>query len=351
MIAGEVAERLSGFTMRASGLSFWTDMNRTAFQMEFAGFLAENANRGFDQIDAPLRKMFQDRGITAADWDLLRDPAAMFTAKNGATFISPFHWLEHQTTLPRVEAEGLSMRLQMAIEEQLEFAVPTANIEGRARVLFNTVPGTIAGELARSTMMYKSFALSLTLNQYRRFMAIPTPLGRAKYAAAMSTGLIVLGGLAVQLKEVAKGNDPRPMDNGKFWMAALFQGGGLGIFGDFFSAKESRVGGGLAQTLAGPVVGMADSVGDVLFHPSGRSVANFVRYNTPVASSLWPTRVAFDRLVADQLQAFLDPDAETQWRRQMRKRERDYGTAAWWQRGARSPDRAPDLSNAIGGNQ
>lgn len=359
--AGEIAERLTDFTMRASGLSFWTDMNKTAFQMEFAGYMADNAARAFDQVDAPLQRLFQERGITPADWDLLRDPDTLFDA-NGATFLSPIHWLERQSSLPRAEAEGLAMRVQMMVEEQLEYAVPTANIEGRARVLGDTAPGTFAGELLRSTLMYKSFALSLTLNQYRRFMAHPTPMSRAVYAAKMSAGLLVLGGMAVQLKEVAKGNDPRPMDEGKFWMAALFQGGGVGIFGDFFSSETSRVGGGLAETLAGPVAGMASAVirpvasnadravrgDDSLL---GRDVANFTRFNTPVASSLWYTRLAFDRLVADQLQDFLDPEAQSLWRRQMRRRERDYGTRSFWPRGATMPERPPDLSNALGASR
>ncbi|MGB1390970.1 MAG: hypothetical protein ACPG61_19005, partial [Paracoccaceae bacterium] len=145
LVAGEFAGRLSDFVMRASGLSFWTDMNRTAFQMEFAGFLADNAARSFDAIDAPLRNMLSRRGITAQDWDLLRDPNAMFTEPGGGTFITPFHWLEHQTTLPRAEAEGLAMRLQMAIEEQLEFAVPTANVEMRALTIGDNAPGSIMG--------------------------------------------------------------------------------------------------------------------------------------------------------------------------------------------------------------
>lgn len=360
VVAGEFAERVSGFTMRASGLSFWTDMNKIAFQMEMAGFMAENAMRQFDEIDAPLRKLFEDRGISPADWDYLRTPDAMFRADNGATFIAPFHWLEHQTSLPRAEAEGLAMRLQMAIEEQLERAIPTATIEGRARMLGDTAPGTIAGEIARSTAMYKSFSVSLMLNQYRRFVSIPTPIGKAKYAAGVSGGLLVLGALAVQLKEMVKGNDPRPMDNWTFFKAALLQGGGIGIFGDFFAAEMSRTGGGVGEAAMGPVLGFAGAVikpfaanfGSIIDGKSthfGRDISTFVRRNTPVASSLWPTRVAYDRIVADTLQSFLDPDAEAQWRRQMRQRERDYGTSTWWDRGAATPSRAPDLTNVIGG--
>ena len=61
---------------------------------------------------------------------------------------------------------------------------------------------------------------------------------------SLSAQLMLLGGLAVQLKEIAKGNDPRPMDSAEFWLAAVMQGGGLGIFGDFFSASTSRTGAG-----------------------------------------------------------------------------------------------------------
>jgi len=356
--APEIAERISGFTMRASGLAFWTDMNKMAFQMEFGGMLAENADKAFGDLPEQLQGLFNQRKITASDWDKLRDPASMFAPDPDTTFISPMHWLEHTTT-PRAEAEGLAMRLQMLIEEQLEFAVPTASVEGRALMVGDTKPGTFSGELLRSSTMYKGFALSLTLGQIRRHNSIPTTLGRAKYAAQMSAGLLVLGGVAVQLKEMAKGRDPRPINEGKFWMAAAFQGGGLGIFGDFFASETSRSGGGIAETLAGPVAGFASDVikpiasnvtrvvegKDTTF---GRDASNLLRYNTPVASSLWYQRLAFDRLVADQVQSLLDPDAEAVWRRQEKKRERDFGTETWWGRGETLPERGPDLSNALG---
>lgn len=359
-MTNETVHRVTSFTIRASLLSFWTDMNKMAFRQEFAGYLAGNADRVFDAIDEPLRRMFQERGITAADWDALRAPEGLFTSRTGATFISPMHWREHQTGLPGAEAEGLAMRVQMMIEEQLEYAVPTMRLEGRARTIGDTRPGTFAGELLRSSTMFKGFALSLTIGQYRRFMALPTGLDRAAYAAQMVAGLTLLGALSVQLKEMSKGRDPRPMGDLAFWGAAFMQGGGVGIFGDFFASETNRFGGGLASTMAGPVVGLGGQLinlpmsnltrgatGDSTY--AGRDLSSMVRYNTPVLSSLWYQRAAFDRLVADQLQAFLDPEAEELWRRQERRRERDYGSATWWERGAALPDRLPDLSNAIGG--
>lgn len=359
VIGGEFAERVSGFTMRASGLSFWTDQHRLAFQMEFAGHLADNAGHSLDQVDDSLRRTLQNRGITSADWDALRAPAGRFTDPgSGADFIAPFYWLEHQTSMPRAEAEGLAFRIQAVIEEQLEYAIPTATLEGRARLIGDTKPGTVSGELLRSTATYKSFAMSLTLGQIRRFNDLPTPIDKFKYATSMGAGLFLLGAVAVQLKEISKGRDPRPMTDGKFAMAALFQGGGLGIFGDFFASETSRAGGGLAETIAGPVAGFG---GDVIGLAAsnitsavegqdmnlGRDLANFARYNTPVASSLWYGRAAYDRGVADTLQRWLDPEAETQFRRLEQRRERDYGNSSFWPAGSPLPARAPDLSNAM----
>ena len=358
MIGNGIPERLAGFTLRASGLSFITDMRKVAFQMEFAGYLADHADMGWAALPEPLRRAMDARGITAADWDLLRDPAGRFRAPNGGDFISPIYWLEHQTSMPRVEAEGLAMRMQAMIQEQLEFAVPTASVEGRARLQGASAPGTISGELLRSAMSYKSFAVSLTLGQYRRFAQIEGSWNKAKYAAKISTMLIVLGGVAIQLKELAKGNDPRPMTDGKFWMAALMQGGGLGIFGDFFASEQNRMGGGLGQTVAGPVIGfLGDVIQPVAANVTaavkgentrfGRDAAAFVQRNTPVASSLWYARAAYSRIVMDNLSRFLDPEAERLWQRRMRKQAREYGNRPFWEPGDMLPDRAPDFGNAL----
>lgn len=370
MFGSGIPERMAGFTLRATGLSFVTDMRKIAFQMEFSGFLADHANDAFDALPEQVRRrMFEDRGITAADWDMLRDPAHRFVADNGADFISPIYWLHSMEAAgfpgtTREVAEGLAMRLQMSVREQLEYMIPTANLEGRARALDNTRPGSIPGELMRSTFTYKSFAVSLTMGQYRRIAAMRS-YGQNPwtYAAKLSAMMITTGALAVQLKELAKGNDPRPMGSGAFVMASILQGGGLGIFGDFFSATQSRVGNGLASTLAGPVVGLANNVltpissnftAMVNGDPThlGRDAANFIGRNTPFLSSAWYARVAFNRLVVDELRALVDPEADIALRQRMRQQARDYGTEPFISfKGSDEPSRLPDFSNAIGGGQ
>jgi hypothetical protein len=358
--AGGLPDRMAGFTLRATGLSFITDMRKVAFQMEFAGFMADNADRAFAQIDAPLRAIFQNRGITPADWDALRAPEGRFIEDGGADFISPYYWAEAQTRMPEAEARALALRLQMAMQEQLEFAIPTASVEGRALLQGETKPGTASGELLRSSASYKSFSMSLMLGQARRFMAQPTPLAKAKYAAKISAMLWLTGALAVQLKELAKGNDPRPMDEPKFWMAALFQGGGLGIFGDFFQAETSRVGGGIGETLAGPVAGaIGDVLGPIAANATalvqgkdtalGRDMVGLARQNTPFLSSAWYLRTAYSRRVMDELQSLIDPGAQVAFNRKLRALQRDYGTQPFVPtKGSNQPLRLPNFSNAFG---
>lgn len=354
----ELTKRLSAATFRLSGLSFWTDMNRIAFRMEFAAMLGQSAGKTFDQLHPQLRTAFARRGIGAADWDRLRAAENIFSPREGTAFISP-DWMRTHSGLPAGEAEGLAMRLSMLVEEQLEYAVPTAKIGARAALIGDTAPGSFSGELLRSGGMYKGFTFSFTLGQYARMMQRQGVWNRALYAVRLGGGMFVLGALAVQIKQLARGDDPRPMYEPKFLAAALLQSGGIGIFGDFFASANSRVGGGVASTLAGPAIGLIGDVtkltaGNVIDAGAGRDMhlgrdlAQFAGRYTPVASSLWYARAAYQRMVIDQLQNALDPEAEANWRRQTRQRERDYGTRSWWQRGEMLPDRAPDLANTIG---
>jgi len=355
MVGGGVTGRLASITLRASGLNAMTDLRRVAFKLEMAGYLAGNAGREFSEIDMPLRRALEARGFIPGEWDALR--STLFTARNGSTFLAPWHWLENQTALPRAEAEGLALRLQSLFQERQELAIPTASLEGRAAFKGAARPGAIGGEFLNSALMYKSFAISMTLGQMRQLKTIQGAGAAAGYLATFAVAGVLSGALAIQLKELARGNDLRPMSDANFWGAALLQFGGLGIFGDFLSSSTSRIGGGLSETLAGPVVGLAgDVLTPVMSNASravdgkpillGRDTANFVRYQTPVASTLWYSKLAWGRVIGDQLQSVLDPEAEAVWNRQARRQERDYGTRSWWRRGDPAPSRFPDLSNA-----
>jgi hypothetical protein len=351
----ERAARLSDFVMRASGLSKWTEAGRHAFQLEFMGFLADNAALPFDRINPALKLVLDRKGFTAADWDVIRKTE--LHDEDGATFLVP-HELRARDDIAPEQADDLAVRLMSVIHEQTEFAIPSASLEGQAIFFDQTRPGTLIGELARSGFMYKTFGMSVLYNQIRRTMSYEGKWSRAAYGASMMAMVTVMGAVSLQLKELVKGRDPRPMDSPEFLGAAVLQGGGFGIFGDFLSSESNRFGGGIESTLAGPMFGAAGdliSLGitgtkaafgneDVKF---GRELSGFLRYNTPV-TGIWYWSSAFQRGLFDNLQKMMDPEAERAWRDAEKRRVRDYRNPAWWGPGQALPRRSPDLGNVRG---
>ena len=247
----------------------------------------------------------------------------------------------------------------MALVETLtDLAVPVSSTRAKAGLVGGTQPGTLQGELLRSFAQFKNFPVTIFHSHLHRYWMM-SGTNKAKYMANFLVGTAVMGALALQLKDITKGRDPRPMDTPAFWTAAILQGGGLGIFGDFMFSQVNRMGTGLKATVAGPSVGMLDdlrnlSVGNVVELMSGKDtnfgaeLVKFASRYTP-GTSIWYLRAGFERLMFDTVQDWIDPKAAARWRRKSRLYEREYGQQHWWSPGDMTPDRAPNLSNAFGG--
>jgi len=64
--------------------------------------------------------------------------------------------------------------------------------------------------------------------------------------------------------------------------------------------------------------------------------------------SLWYLRAAWERLIADELNLWADPNANARFRRIERRARKEFDQGFWWRPGKTLPDRAPDLSAAGG---
>jgi hypothetical protein len=368
----EITNRITNAVLRLNGLAFITDRARVAVSMAFGSDLADLAGKAFDDLPQNLQNFMASRRIGAREWDAVRDPAAIYTDPTGGRHINA-EWFRVHTSLPEAEAQDIAIRWGALVSDHMEMAIPSASLRGRATLLGDAKPGSLPGEFMRSGPgMYKSFLFSQLFGQIRRVNEMQGGPGtKAVYVAQYVAMMTIMGALSLQLKEIAKGRDPRPMtgddllsmETGKFWGAALLQGGGIGIFGDFFASNTSRAGGGLAETVGGPIVGLIGDVGRTVVNPFarlaegkdpliGRDVSNLVRRYNPLATFQppipVPTRLALDRILWDQLQYHLDPEAEQQWRDYERRIVRDTGTRSFWRRGEVAPDRVPALSNVIG---
>lgn len=343
----QVSQRLADATLRLSGLSAWTQAGRWAFGMEFLGFMGDQAGKGFNELPAPLQRALTRHGLTTTDWDALA--AAPLTDHKGARYLDP----------SRLTERDLAIKVLAMVKAETEFAVPSTSLYGKAKLTARNAPGSLMGEVIRNGAMYKSFGITLAMTHGRR-MAMQTGWhAKLGYAANLILTATMMGALSLQLKDMAKGRDPREMDGAQFWMAAMMQGGGFGIFGDFLFADHNRFGGSLGATLAGPPVGLLEDIGKVTIgnlqqamdgDPMnlGDDAMMMVEKYTPVASSLWYTRLATQRLLFDQMRRALDEErSQDRFKRQSRSANRDYGQEFWWTPGEAAPERAPDLANAV----
>lgn len=352
--AGWTGRLADGFH-RVTGLTPWTQAGRHAFGLEYMATVVEQSGKTFDQLDPAFRRGLEVYGVTAEMWQAVRRSTPQDF--KGARFLDPVDLVRSDDPLTREAGQ----RIHELILEQTDFAVPEPDARARAFTTQGTRRGTVVGEFWRSTMMYKTFPVTVLTTHMARIVHQASPLRRGQYAAELLIGLTVLGAAAIQFKQIAAGKDPRdmnPITAPEFWPAAFIQGGGLGIFGDFLYTAFSRTRSTLPENLAGPVLG---AMGDVARLTSGNirrayddddvqfsaELVRFAQRYTP-GSNIWYLRLGLERLVFDQLRMAADPDWRQHFRRMERRAREGYGQDYYWRPGRPAPERAPDPAAAVG---
>ncbi|ODP39249.1 hypothetical protein [Sphingomonas turrisvirgatae] len=347
-LTGEVSRRMAEGVMRIQGLSAVTQAGRWAMGMEFMSTITANRGKPFGKLDKAFRGFFERYGLDAAEWDVIR--AAPLVEERGAKWILP----------DNIADRRVRDRLMEGIMTEVDFAVPTGGLEIKAAINSSLRRGTWLGELGRTAFQFKSFPVTIMLMHGRRMLANASWGKGAQYAAALVIFTTLSGAVSLQMKEVSKGKDPRPMDNWAFWGAALLQGGGLGIFGDFLGSSTNRFGGSFTDTLAGPAYQTVDTAASIVIGDQVQRVDNALSDDPDAkepntakkgvralksevpGGSLWYARLAFERLILDQLAEQVDPDYRTHRLRMEREAEK-MGQGYWWAPGETAPERAPEL--------
>jgi hypothetical protein len=355
-----LAERV----LAVSLLTPWTQAGKHAFGRAVQNTAHSLLGRNFAQLPEPFRRFLSRYGISAEDWEFVRQAAAQTdTGQPADAFLTPNRIIQGAPAGEEFRARQIAERYLEAIIQETEYAVPSGTVRGRTLFVGDNQPGTLPGEILRSMSQFKSFSVTVALMHVGR-IATEAQQGRTMNAIQLGTMMLLFGtlggALAMQLKSIASGKDTRPMDEKNFWFAAMAQGGGLGIWGDFLLAEMNRFGGGVISTAAGPLAGRLEKLLQVgpgnlrerlegQKTNAGREVTHAIRDWTPGLGSLWFAKLAWQRLAIDRLQTLLDPEAYRAFQRQVQNARRDQRTEFWWRPGRSEPDRAPDLSRAFGG--
>lgn len=325
--------RFADVVVRASGLNYWTHTAKQVFGLEFLANMSKYVDIPFDKISPRLRRSFERYGITADDW--VKIGASPRLRKQGVDFIDPIKFNDDELT-----AKVIGM-----IREETNFAVPEPNAKTRAILTAGTPSGTIAGEMIRLATQFKSFAASVLVSHLMRGLNLSGP-SRLGYFAALIGGTTLLGGVALQAKNIVAGKTPEETDK-NFWLAAMIQGGSLGIFGDFLFLDHTRFG-SISELMAGPVAGDMESLARVFLGTGqemlkeekniaakfGTAAAKTLRTYTP---TLWYTKLATHRYINDWIDQQLDPNWHSKQRAIRRRMAKERGQDWFWRPGDPTP--------------
>lgn len=341
-----------------SGLKPLTTGRKLVEARAWQGHIADMAEKSFGDLDQRFRSALEGFGVTDADWEIWRkaeDPAGFVTPRqielNGGdvqyldmrqgALSSPAHAAEAKALAHREAAEKLSE----VISSWSERSVPSGTPNARSVITGKVERGTVAGELIDYMLQYKSFGLSFTTMQIEAIGEMAATRGGGKgfrtglaYFAPLSIMLTLGGAVYLQILALLDGKEPEnmnPVENPAFWLKAGFKGGGFGLFGDFIKSNENKFGQDLGDALMGPGLAFLSdtgklTIGNAMETPGGdtkigRESVQYLRRYTPWIASHWATRGAYNRLVLDNLQWMLDPEADKSFKA-MASRAKKNGT-------------------------
>lgn len=356
---GVTSHKVANAVMRASGLTAITDARRRAFSAMMMTTLGDMVmSKAWGDLDANDLRLLNAKGVTPetyAIWQKAKQettpdyPGGLLSGRSIMAIDDP--------NVSRDAKEKAATQLMGLILEEQNMAIIEAGSRERALLYAGTKKGTIGGELMRAVMQFKTFPFAMLTRHWGRALSAPTGRGRAVQMASLFAMSTITGALALELKALIDGKDPRalwesddPERTAKTWAAAAMQGGALGIFGDFLTSTVSRGGSDFMSTLAGPLFGLVGDVGNLTIGNMQRAalgeetdvMADSVRIAkglTPGAS-LWYGKAAFNNLVFGQLQEMASPGYLDRMRRRV---ARETGQDYWWTPGEFVPERAPDL--------
>lgn len=344
-ITGYITDRSHAYSL----LSPMTQASKVAFGLDFMRWMAGLRETAFKDLGEETTRMMAKHGFTAEDFAALR-------------LAQPEKGLLTRNAVAKAAGDDVAEKyMRMLIRERGQ-AVLEGTIQGRTAFISDTQPGTVTGELLRSVAMLKSFSMSY-MTQILGRLYNETMAGRGLKASTLGYGASIfivgtmLGALAKQLKNVGQGRDPEDMSKAKFWAEAFMQSGGAGIFGDFIGSSVNRMGGGLASTIMGPIADRGGTLldltaGNVSQYAkdektnAGRELTKVLRQNTPGMFAPWYIRLAYERLLLDELQKKVDPEYYKSFDSKVKAQKKRSGNDFWWTPGGAS--RAPDLGAAFG---
>ena len=362
--AGTVSKLTNRF-FAMSGLTYMLDAQKAGMQRIMSRWLGQHVESSFAALPAQMQRTLSSYDINPAEWDALRQapdhftldgrvhltPHAAMTADAGAVVAA-----RGSTVIPTDAAtapirraikasseltpamvagarDDLAVKLHALLADVADRGIITPGIQDKALLLGGARPGTLAGEALRFIAQFKTWGMAAARQGLgRELYGGQDTAGKISGIAQLALGTAAMGYLTMTLKDVFKGQTPRDPRDPRTVMAAMIQGGGYGIMGDYLFGQYSRFGQSAVESLAGPTVGTASDLLRVLDIARGAAVSDptvqlkdagpqllrIAQNNTPFLNMFYARR-ALDYLLFHSLQESMNPGYLRRAERSMQK--------------------------------
>lgn len=325
---------------KLNGQNWWNDVTKSYTTSVLSANIAKNAERSFADIAPELARGLDRYGIGERDWPIIKK--MIHTSEAGNKYVLPEKVFDLEAKEIRAllgedmtdyavkeYRNKLQRNLDTYFVDRTDTAIPTPGANEKAILYQGTQPGTALGEVLRFWGQFKSFPVTFLSKIYGRetigrvaggvqnagMGGVVEGLRHGKGAigglAQVIIGTTAIGYVSMTTKDMLKGLTPRKANDPKTWAAAMVQGGGMGIYGDFLFGEFNRFGRDALSTLAGPTFGQVNDVMEIYQRAKkgedlGANVVRMMKNNTPFIN-LFYTRAALDYLILYQLQENMNP--------------------------------------------
>lgn len=329
---GGVTRQVQTF-MKWNLSTWWQNRMRTSAVFGMSHHMALSRGKVWADLDPEYRRLFDIYGITEKDWDIIRSSSEKLV--DGKEYLTP----------ENVADTAVADKLRTYFTDQTSFLVLEPDVKTRALMLQGSRPGTWSGEAYRFLMQFKSFTAAYTQKILGRelygrgymgesgWRGVAGGLGSSNGEMGSLAKLILtstaMGYASMAMKDIAKGRTPRDPteDPYKVFLAAMVQGGGAGLYGDFLFGEVNRSGGGPVSSALGPAAGAANDLltlyqtivhGDEDAIGAAAESVRLALQNTPYINMFYG-RMVLDYLAIYQIQESLNPGYLSRMERRMEK--------------------------------
>ena len=354
--------KLANAVMRVTGMQAINDIRKGAFSVSLMSAIGSElaAGRAFTALSDSDVRTLRTYGITEADWKIWQQASLDEVA--GVQHVLTPDAIAAIPGISAAEKRNAIVKLLGAVNTESEFAIVTPGWKERAQFYSGLAGerGTVMGEIARSVLQFKSFPWAFFQRGMDAVANGETTASKAGMTAYLITSTTLAGMMLMQTREMLNGKDPRAMfdekDWWRVWGQAFMYGGALGIYGDFLSGiNETRHGSGPIEALSGPTLGPLLELG--LVQPLNAAKKAYEGKETHLGAqtlqdikgfvpggNIWYMKTAMDHMVWQNVMESLSPGYLASIRS---RTARETGQDWWWAPGEFSPERAPDLKQAI----